>query len=74
MALSAATPILKGQLSAHDTKFRTIEQSVDCRKESEKDFIPKSRYSSVNYYISNNEKNKDYYNDVYSELNYEAMD
>ena len=47
---------------------------MDCRTESEKDNIPKSRYSSVNYYISNNEKNKDYYNDVYSELNYEAME
>ena len=46
---------------------------MDCRTKSEKDNIPKSRYSSVNYYISNNEKNKDYYNDVYSELNYEAM-
>jgi len=36
-ALSQATPIFKGQLSAHDLRFQVIEQSVDCRTPEECD-------------------------------------
>lgn len=31
-ALSQNSPIFKGKLSAHDFRWLTIEQSVDCRK------------------------------------------
>ena len=36
--------------------------------------IPKSRYSSVNYYISNSDKFNNKYNDVKSKLKVEMMD
>lgn len=36
-ALSQNAPIFKGKLSAHDFRWLTIEQSVDCRKPEERD-------------------------------------
>lgn len=56
-ALSAAGPIQKGLLSDNDLRWTVIEQSVDCRNKEERDstsdqFIPKSRYSGMNHYIS----------------------
>jgi len=41
-------------------RWTVIEQSVDCRTEEERDpasenFVPKSRYSSMNHYISDHE-------------------
>ena len=68
-AMSASTSILKGQLSDHDMRWEVIEQAVDCRTESEKDpnskqYIPKSRYSTVSNYLSNHEYVKDFHNDL----------
>ena len=68
-ALSASTPLLKGQISDHDLRWEVIEQAVDCRVASEKDpnneqYLPKSRYSTVSHYISNHEYVKDFHNDV----------
>lgn len=59
-ALSQNCPILKGKLSAHDFRWKIIEQSVDCRKPEERDptseqYIHKSRYSYVSHYISDHE-------------------
>lgn len=56
-ALSASAPLYKGKLSDIDLRWTVISQSVDCRKPEERDpnnekFIPKSRYSTVNHYIS----------------------
>jgi len=71
LALSAACPILKGKLSDHDTRWRVIEQAVDDRKPEDK--LKKSRYSTINYFISPNgvkyndiedEYNEDYYNNL----------
>ena len=69
-ALSATTPILKGQLSDHDFRWEVIEQAVDCRTAQEKDpksveHICKSRYSTVSRYISNHEYVKDFHNDCH---------
>ena len=36
-ALSASTPILKGQLSDHDLRWEVIEMAVDCRTSTERD-------------------------------------
>ena len=41
-------------------RWTVIEQSVDCRTASERDpnnaqYIPKSRYSSMNHYLSDHE-------------------
>ena len=68
-ALSAAGPIQKGKLSDYDLRWSVIEQSVDCRTNEERDplsdkFIPKSRYSSMNHYISNHQYVKDGHNDA----------
>lgn len=68
-ALSEAAPIYKGKLSDNDLRWTVISQSVDCRNEEERNpnsdkFIPKSRYSTINHYISNHEYVKDAYNDT----------
>jgi glutamate--cysteine ligase catalytic subunit len=59
-ALSAAGPIQKGKLSDYDMRWTVIEQSVDCRTKEERDpnselYIPKSRYSAMNHYLSEHE-------------------
>ena len=60
-ALSASGPIHKGQLSDYDLRWTVIEQSVDCRSKEERDpsnkekYIPKSRYSTMNHYISDHQ-------------------
>lgn len=41
-------------------RWKVIQQSVDCRNKEERDpdsskYIPKSRYSSANYYLSKHE-------------------
>lgn len=56
-ALSASAPIYKGKLADIDMRWTVISQSVDCRTEEERDpksdkYIPKSRYSNINHYIS----------------------
>lgn len=68
-AISASTPLLKGQISDHDLRWEVIEQAVDCRTRSERDpnseeFIPKSRYSTASNYLSNHEYIKDFHNDL----------
>ena len=54
-ALSASSPIQKGKLVDIDLRWMVIEQSVDDRKPGESEKIKKSRYSTVNHYISNHE-------------------
>lgn len=69
-ALSASGPIQKGKLTDHDFRWEVIEQSVDCRSAEERDptnkekYIPKSRYSGMNHYISSHEFVKDSHNDA----------
>lgn len=53
--MTAATPIYKGVLSAIDTRWSVISQSVDDRTVEELNGdhpIPKSRYDSVDLYIA----------------------
>ncbi len=68
-ALSASAPIYKGKLSDNDMRWTVISQSVDDRNKEERDpnsdsYVPKSRYSTVNHYISNHEYVKDKHNDT----------
>merc|ERR1712176_707952 len=68
-AISASTPLLKGQISDHDLRWEIIEQAVDCRVGDELDpkskcYLPKSRYSTVSHYISNHQYTKDFHNDI----------
>ncbi|XP_018018682.1 glutamate--cysteine ligase catalytic subunit-like [Hyalella azteca] len=61
LALTAATPIFRGYLTAIDCRWDVISASVDCRTREESGevplstdrfVIPKSRYSSVSCYLS----------------------
>jgi glutamate--cysteine ligase catalytic subunit len=69
-ALSASAPIFKGKLADIDMRWTVISQSVDCRTEEERNpesekYIPKSRYSSINHYISNHQYvRKEYFDTV----------
>jgi glutamate--cysteine ligase catalytic subunit len=59
-ALSANAPIFKGKLADIDMRWTVISQSVDCRKEEERDpksknYVAKSRYGTINHYMSNHE-------------------
>jgi glutamate--cysteine ligase catalytic subunit len=68
-ALSANGPIYKGKLADIDMRWTVISQSVDCRNAEEKDpkspqYIHKSRYSTMNHYISNHQYVEDRYFDT----------
>ena len=68
-ALSASAPIFKGKLADIDFRWTVISQSVDDRSERERkpddvDYVPKSRYSTMNHYISNHQYVKDKYIDT----------
>lgn len=101
LALSANSPVWRGHLSASDTRWDVISQSVDCRtpfergddepapswmKICEKNVensagqgkrpISKSRYSSVDAYISDDPELLDEYNDIplqYDEESYQKL-
>ncbi|RXK35782.1 glutamate-cysteine ligase catalytic subunit [Tremella mesenterica] len=74
LALTAASPAFRGQLADVDARWNVIAASVDDRTEEERGLkplkenrwrIPKSRYDSVDLYISNDERNKPEYHDTY---------
>eukprot|EP00331_Platyophrya_macrostoma_P009164 CAMPEP_0176425816 /NCGR_PEP_ID=MMETSP0127-20121128/11595_1 /TAXON_ID=938130 /ORGANISM="Platyophrya macrostoma, Strain WH" /LENGTH=636 /DNA_ID=CAMNT_0017807011 /DNA_START=33 /DNA_END=1943 /DNA_ORIENTATION=+ len=74
LALSAGAPIFKGKLADIDTRWSSIAQSVDDRTAEERDpsserYIPKSRYDSISYYISESPACKSEYNDVKFPIN-----
>lgn len=72
LALTAGSPIWRGYLSDVDCRWNVIAGSVDDRTEEERDLkplqqdqfrIPKSRYDSVDLYISEDWRNRPEYND-----------
>lgn len=68
-ALSSNSPIFKGKLADIDLRWTVISQSVDCRTKEERDpqndkHIPKSRYGTINHYLSSHEYVKDEYFDT----------
>jgi glutamate--cysteine ligase catalytic subunit len=69
--LSASTPFHKGKLLDSDTRWEFICQSVDDRNPSERKEggITKSRYSSINMYISDDYRNFKCYTDVKKKIN-----
>ncbi|KAH7644615.1 glutamate-cysteine ligase-like protein [Dermatophagoides farinae] len=84
MALSAASPIFRGFLSDIDCRWSVIAQSVDDRTEAEitghcqengqsYGRIPKSRYDSIDLYISPQHVHYNDINVVYNERYYEQM-
>ncbi|GIX64126.1 glutamate-cysteine ligase [Babesia caballi] len=52
LAMTAATAVFKGTLSFHTTRWRVLSQSVDDRRDEEKELVPFSRFSTVALYIS----------------------
>mmetsp|Transcript_7946 Transcript_7946/g.12744 ORF Transcript_7946/g.12744 Transcript_7946/m.12744 type:complete len:782 (-) Transcript_7946:725-3070(-) len=84
LALTAATPIFKGLLADTDVRWNTIVQSVDDRTRAERGLeaksskrtIRKSRYDSIDCYISNGPLYRPEYNDVdlqYDETSYKEL-
>jgi glutamate--cysteine ligase catalytic subunit len=69
LALTAASPIWRGYLADVDCRWNVIAGSVDDRTEEERGLknnrlgIPKSRYDSVDLYLSNDWINRPEYND-----------
>ncbi|OAX39118.1 GCS-domain-containing protein [Rhizopogon vinicolor AM-OR11-026] len=71
LALTAASPVWRGYLADVDCRWNVIAGSVDDRTPGERGLkpskdnvvIPKSRYDSVDLYISNDWINKPEYND-----------
>jgi glutamate--cysteine ligase catalytic subunit len=75
LALTAATPIVRGFLADTDVRWNIVSASVDDRTSEEKEKIAKSRYDSVSLYIHNNEearKNSDL-NVQYDEKAYNTL-
>ena len=68
-ALSASAPIYKGKLADYDLRWTVISQSVDCRTPDERNpkselYVPKSRYDTMNHYLSNHKYVKAEYFDT----------
>ncbi|KAF8322226.1 glutamate-cysteine ligase catalytic subunit [Clavulina sp. PMI_390] len=73
LALTAASPAYRGYLADVDCRWNVIAGSVDDRTEEERGLkplkennhqIPKSRYDSVDSYLSKDFRNRPEYNDV----------
>jgi glutamate--cysteine ligase catalytic subunit len=73
LALTAATPIFRGYLADVDSRWNVIAASVDDRTREERGLDPlknnrwvinKSRYDSIDTYISTDDTYKDKYNDL----------
>ena len=69
IALSAASPFAKNQLSDHEHRWDIFERATDKRSSNEVDpesseFKKKPRFSSASRYISNHAYVKDFHNDL----------
>ncbi|KAH7888688.1 glutamate-cysteine ligase-domain-containing protein [Phlebopus sp. FC_14] len=80
LALTAASPIWRGYLADVDCRWNVIAGSVDDRSAEERGLtplkenkyvIPKSRYDSVDLYISTEWNNKPAYNDTIVPYNHD---
>ena len=64
LALTAGSPIFHGMLANHDVRWSAISQAVDDRTEEELKFLPKSRYSSIDCYLSEDSTCLEEYHDI----------
>lgn len=77
LALTAATPAVRGMLADSDVRWNIISAAMDDRtlEESGSGRIPKSRYSSIDMFLSCREKcHPETYNDIPVPINEEAYD
>ena len=63
LAASATSSVIANMLLDIDARFPLIAQSTDDRNPRERESIDKPKYSTINYYISNDSRNKKNYND-----------
>jgi glutamate--cysteine ligase catalytic subunit len=73
LALTAATPIVRGLLAETDVRWNIVSASVDDRTPEEKLTIAKSRYDSVSCYIHDNEEARKY-SDLQLELDQKSYE
>eukprot|EP01097_Dermamoeba_algensis_P003312 TRINITY_DN2332_c0_g1_i1.p1 TRINITY_DN2332_c0_g1~~TRINITY_DN2332_c0_g1_i1.p1 ORF type:complete len:391 (-),score=62.55 TRINITY_DN2332_c0_g1_i1:1478-2650(-) len=82
LALTAATPVLRGLLADTDVRWKVISDSVDDRAPGERGLeplkngqrrIPKSRYDSISTFISLHNHMKPKYNDINLVINDDAF-
>jgi glutamate--cysteine ligase catalytic subunit len=66
LALTAATPIVRGLLAETDVRWNIVSASVDDRTPDEKTYISKSRYDSISTFIGTSPESE-----KYSDLNIE---
>jgi glutamate--cysteine ligase catalytic subunit len=76
--LTAGSPIFKGKLADIDTRWKVIQDSVDCRTEEERDlanskYISKSRYDNISQYLSDSPLHLESYDNINFNLNILAM-
>jgi len=68
LAMSAASPIFRGVLADQDVRWNVVSSAVDDRTDEEKKRVPKSRYDSVDCYISRTNailhEHAEFYNDI----------
>lgn len=68
-ALSNNSVVVNGKLMNWDSRWKILEQAADDRKSTELESIKKSRYGPASFYISNDPRNKNIYNDSKYALN-----
>ena len=69
LAASATASVVANKLLAIDSRFPLINQSTDDRNPRERIGLDKPKYSTANYYISNDKSCKNSYNDVKYTIN-----
>lgn len=69
LAFSSTTFAASHRLLDLDNRFRIIEQSTDDRKAAEKPALDKTRYSTVNFYLSDSPKLRRAHNDKKAAIN-----
>ena len=61
MAVSAASPVFRGQMSGWDCRWNVVAMSVDDRTEEERKVLGKGRFSSISRYLGDDAQ---MYNDL----------
>lgn len=70
LVFSSTTFAASHQLLDIDNRFVIIEQSTDDRKQAERAKLDKTRYSTINYFLSDSPKLKKHHNDKKKVVNY----
>lgn len=69
LVFSSSTFAANQMLIDYDNRYHIIEEATDDRKPDELGVLEKTRYSPINFFLSENPKNKIYFNDKKATLN-----